>query len=160
MPVSTSIKRPLRAADVPAEVWYVGTDREIRGRALSDVGGTAKVGVGMMELPPGSDTKPGIGTPTKRSTCMRCPVPPCYTSGQSNTSCRRALTSASRRLSLYLIISRTRGQSPLSTSLLARGLQMTKSLIQVMRSNPSFHLTCARFCLSFAYGRLHMVVCR
>ena len=59
MPVSSAIKRPLQAADVPAEVWYVGTDREIRGRALSDVGGSAKVGVGMMELPPGSDTRPG-----------------------------------------------------------------------------------------------------
>ena len=59
MPAPTSIKRPLRAPDVPAEVWYVGTDREIRGRPLCDVGGRAKVGVGLMELPPGSNTKPG-----------------------------------------------------------------------------------------------------
>jgi uncharacterized cupin superfamily protein len=53
-----SIKRPLRAHEVPAEVWYAGTDREIRGRALCDAGGNAKVGVGLMELPPGSNTKP------------------------------------------------------------------------------------------------------
>ncbi len=53
-----SIKRPLRAHDVSAEIWYAGTDREIRGRALCDVGGKAKVGVGLMELPPGSNTKP------------------------------------------------------------------------------------------------------
>lgn len=52
------IKRPIRAETVPAEVWYQGTDREIRGRALSDVGAQAKVGVGLMELPPGSNTKP------------------------------------------------------------------------------------------------------
>lgn len=55
---SPSIKRPLRAQEVPAEVWYAGTDREIRGRALCDVGGRARVGVGLMELPPGSNTKP------------------------------------------------------------------------------------------------------
>lgn len=54
-----SMKRPLQAADVPAEVWYAGTDREIRGRALCDVGGHARVGVGLMELPPGSNTRPG-----------------------------------------------------------------------------------------------------
>jgi uncharacterized cupin superfamily protein len=53
-----SIKRPLRFNEVLTEVWYAGTDREIRGRALSDVGGKAKVGVGLMELPPGSNTEP------------------------------------------------------------------------------------------------------
>lgn len=51
-------KQPMRAADVPADVWYEGTDREIRGRALSDVGGRARVGVGLLELPPGSNTLP------------------------------------------------------------------------------------------------------
>lgn len=56
---SVAIKRPLVAVDVAAETWYEGTDREIRGRALCDVGGKAKVGVGLMELPPGSHTKPG-----------------------------------------------------------------------------------------------------
>ena len=59
MPDSVSIKRPLRAAEVPAQTWYAGTDREIRGRALCDVGGQARVGVGLMELPPGSNTRPG-----------------------------------------------------------------------------------------------------
>ena len=53
-----SLKRPLRAHEVPTEVWYSGTDREIRGRALCDVGGKARVGVGLMELPAGSNTKP------------------------------------------------------------------------------------------------------
>ena len=53
------MKRPLHATDVVAETWYAGTDREIRGRALCDVGGPAKVGVGLMELPPGSNTLPG-----------------------------------------------------------------------------------------------------
>jgi uncharacterized cupin superfamily protein len=53
-----AIKCPLNSNDVLAEVWYAGTDREIRGRALCDVGGKAKVGVGLMELPPGSNTKP------------------------------------------------------------------------------------------------------
>jgi uncharacterized cupin superfamily protein len=53
------MKRPLRVLDVPAETWYAGTDREIHGRALSDVGGIARVGVGLMELPPGCNTRPG-----------------------------------------------------------------------------------------------------
>jgi uncharacterized cupin superfamily protein len=59
MPDHGPIKRPLQASDVPAEVWYAGTDREIRGRPLSDVGGKARVGFGLMELPAGSNTKPG-----------------------------------------------------------------------------------------------------
>jgi len=52
------MKRPIAATNVPAEVWYAGTDREIRGRALCDVGGTARIGVGLLELPPGSHTRP------------------------------------------------------------------------------------------------------
>lgn len=51
-------KRPIHASDVEAQTWYAGTDREIHGRALSDMGGKAKVGVGLLELPPGCDTKP------------------------------------------------------------------------------------------------------
>ncbi|HRP29275.1 MAG TPA: cupin domain-containing protein [Burkholderiaceae bacterium] len=54
-----AIKQPLTAAEVAPEVWYAGTDREIRGRALCDVGGKARLGVGLMELAPGSNTKPG-----------------------------------------------------------------------------------------------------
>lgn len=52
-------KQPLHESDVDVEVWYPGTDREIRGRALSDIGGRARVGVGLLELPPGSNTLPG-----------------------------------------------------------------------------------------------------
>jgi uncharacterized cupin superfamily protein len=53
------MKQPIQTNDVPAERWYAGTDREIFGRPLSDVGGKAKIGFGYMELPPGSCTKPG-----------------------------------------------------------------------------------------------------
>lgn len=53
------MKSPVHISEVPSEIWYGGTDREIRGKALCDVGGAAKVGVGHMELPSGSHTKPG-----------------------------------------------------------------------------------------------------
>ena len=53
------MKIPLHISEVPSEVWYAGTDREIRGKPLCDIGGAAKVGVGYLELPPGSHTKPG-----------------------------------------------------------------------------------------------------
>jgi len=52
-------RQPVHEADIAAEVWYEGTDREIRGKALCDVGGEARVGVGLLELPPGSNTLPG-----------------------------------------------------------------------------------------------------
>ena len=52
------MKRPIHESEVAAESWYVATDREIRGKPLCDVGGKAKVGFGLMELPPGSSTKP------------------------------------------------------------------------------------------------------
>ena len=55
---SQILKRPVLASEVAAEVWYGGTDREIRGKALCDIGGQARVGVGLMELPPGSNTMP------------------------------------------------------------------------------------------------------
>ena len=51
-------KSPLDAAAQRAQVWYAGTSREILGRAICDVGGRARVGVGLLELPPGSDTRP------------------------------------------------------------------------------------------------------
>jgi len=54
----SKVKEPVNGADVAAEAWYEGTDREIRGRPLSDVGGRARVGVGLLELPPGSNTRP------------------------------------------------------------------------------------------------------
>ena len=52
------MKRPVHFTDAPRETWYAGSDREIHGFALSDVGGRAKVGVGLLELPPGSHTQP------------------------------------------------------------------------------------------------------
>jgi uncharacterized cupin superfamily protein len=53
------VKIPIHQSDVAFEVWYEGTERKIRGNPLCDVGGQAKVDVGLMELPPGSNTKPG-----------------------------------------------------------------------------------------------------
>jgi len=53
------MKIPVHMSNVPSEVWYKGTDREILGKPLSDVGGPAKIGFGLMELPSGSCTKPG-----------------------------------------------------------------------------------------------------
>ena len=51
--------KPIHETEAPVETWYAGTDREIHGKALSDVEGPAKVGVGLLELPPGSNTRPG-----------------------------------------------------------------------------------------------------
>jgi uncharacterized cupin superfamily protein len=53
------MKVPVHESEIEAELWYPGTDREIRGKALCDVGGRAKVGVGLLELPAGSSTRPG-----------------------------------------------------------------------------------------------------
>ena len=53
-----SPKRPIHESEVATQTWYAGTEQELRGRALCDVGGTAKLGVGLLELPPGSNTKP------------------------------------------------------------------------------------------------------
>ncbi len=53
------VKRPTHVSELAFETWYEGTDREIRGKALGDFDGAAKVGVGLLELPPGSNTKPG-----------------------------------------------------------------------------------------------------
>ncbi len=52
------MKKPVHESDVPSRTWYEGTDREIHGKALCDVGTEAKVGFGMLELPPGSNTGP------------------------------------------------------------------------------------------------------
>ena len=52
------MKTPLCAADVPVELWYAGTGRELRAWPLCDVGGRARVGVAEMELSAGSNTKP------------------------------------------------------------------------------------------------------
>lgn len=52
------MKHPIASRDVASKIYYENTDREISGRALCDVGGKAKVGVGILDLPPGSNTKP------------------------------------------------------------------------------------------------------
>ena len=52
------IKRPVQDSDVEKTAWYLGTDREIFGRALCDVGGVSKIGFGLVELSPGCNTLP------------------------------------------------------------------------------------------------------
>ncbi|HSG87664.1 MAG TPA: cupin domain-containing protein [Pseudomonadales bacterium] len=52
------MKRPVRPGAVEACTWYAGTDRELVSRALSDVGGDARIGVGLLELQPGCHTRP------------------------------------------------------------------------------------------------------
>lgn len=52
------MKKPVHEAFVPVQTWYAGTDREMRGRALSDLGGVARVGFGLLELAPGCHTRP------------------------------------------------------------------------------------------------------
>ena len=52
------MKQPVLESEIPWQTWYEGTNRQIRGKALCDLGGRAKVGVGLLELPPGSTTKP------------------------------------------------------------------------------------------------------
>ena len=51
-------KRPVRDSDVEQVAWYRGTDREVFGRALCDVGGVSKIGFGILELSPGCNTLP------------------------------------------------------------------------------------------------------
>jgi uncharacterized cupin superfamily protein len=51
-------KQPIHEDEVAIQTWYAGTDQEIRGRALCDVGGRSRVGVGLLELPPGCNTRP------------------------------------------------------------------------------------------------------
>jgi uncharacterized cupin superfamily protein len=51
-------KVPVHESDVSVETWYEGTEREILGKALCDVGGRAKIGFGLLELPPGCNTRP------------------------------------------------------------------------------------------------------
>jgi uncharacterized cupin superfamily protein len=52
------MKKPIHEADVSWQTWYGSTDREIRGKALCDVGGESAIGVGLLELPPGCNTGP------------------------------------------------------------------------------------------------------
>jgi uncharacterized cupin superfamily protein len=52
------MKTPIREADIPWNVWYESTDREIRGKGLCDIGGESSIGVGLLELSPGCNTRP------------------------------------------------------------------------------------------------------
>ena len=52
------MKKPIREAELAFEVFAPGTREEVRFKALCDVGGRAKVGVALMELPPKCDTAP------------------------------------------------------------------------------------------------------
>jgi uncharacterized cupin superfamily protein len=51
------MKQPIHEADIPWEVFAPGTPQELHAKPLCDVGGRAKIGVGLLELPPGSDTR-------------------------------------------------------------------------------------------------------
>jgi len=55
----TDAKKPIHDSEVEIQVWYRSTDRELHGRALSDVGGSSKIGFGIVELSPGCNTLPG-----------------------------------------------------------------------------------------------------
>ena len=52
------MKKPVNEAELAWEVFAAGTSEEVRFKALCDVGGRAKVGVALMELPPKCDTRP------------------------------------------------------------------------------------------------------
>jgi uncharacterized cupin superfamily protein len=54
----TKMKKPIHESEVDAQVWYQGTDRELHGKALCDVGGVSRIGFGIVELSPGCDTQP------------------------------------------------------------------------------------------------------
>jgi uncharacterized cupin superfamily protein len=52
------MKTPIKETSLRGKLWYKGTDREILGKALCDIGGKSKVGVGLLELAPGCNTLP------------------------------------------------------------------------------------------------------
>jgi uncharacterized cupin superfamily protein len=52
------MKTPVEETSLRGKIWYKGTDREILGKALCDVGGKSKIGVGLLELAPGCNTLP------------------------------------------------------------------------------------------------------
>lgn len=51
-------KQPVHISDCEPGVWYEETEQEIRGRGLSDIGGRAQVGFGVLDLGPGKNTRP------------------------------------------------------------------------------------------------------
>ena len=52
------MKRPLHEGDLPWDVFAAGGRQELRAKALCDQGGKARLGVGLLELPAGSDRPP------------------------------------------------------------------------------------------------------
>ena len=54
----SKFKKPVHDSDVEKTGWYLGTDREIFGQALCDVGGISRIGFGIVELSPGCSTLP------------------------------------------------------------------------------------------------------
>jgi uncharacterized cupin superfamily protein len=52
------MKRPIHEVDFDWEIHAKDTKQELRSKALCDVEGRAKIGVGLLELPPGCDTTP------------------------------------------------------------------------------------------------------
>ena len=52
------MKKPVDTAGLAWEVFAAGTKDEVRFKAVCDIGGRAKVGVALMELPPKCDTAP------------------------------------------------------------------------------------------------------
>jgi uncharacterized cupin superfamily protein len=52
------MKKPVNEAELAWEVFAAGTREEVRFKALCDMGGRAKVGVALMELPAKCDTSP------------------------------------------------------------------------------------------------------
>lgn len=54
----SDVKKPVLDSEVAKVGWYKGTDREIFGQALCDVGGASRIGFGLVELSPGCSTRP------------------------------------------------------------------------------------------------------
>mgnify|MGYP001815243960 CR=1 FL=1 len=54
----SKVKSPVHDSEVEQSIWYRGTDREILGQALCDVGGSSKIGFGILKLSPWCDTRP------------------------------------------------------------------------------------------------------
>ncbi len=54
----SKVKKPVLDSDVEKNAWYQGTNREVFGQALCDVGGVSKLGFGLLELSPGCNTLP------------------------------------------------------------------------------------------------------
>ena len=53
------MKKPIHERDIQPTIWYEGTDRELHGIPLCDIGGHSKIGFGVCELAPACNTRPG-----------------------------------------------------------------------------------------------------